>query len=424
MILLFKKKWLYEIPYVILALLVVFFLYVHTPNTDYDTPSYVNFYSTRPPIYPIFIWLFHWAGKYQFQLIMWAQSIFTFFSLLYARHWLKKKLSVSDFLIFIVFIFVLTTICLHFQMWYIQSEGLSFPFFIFTFFLAMQCFQKFDLKKIFYLALWVGILMLTRVQFYYFYGIFILLVTWYAWRKVSLKLIFFGIGILLGSILFTILIDKSYHYFKNGIFESEPISGVQFVIQPLFLADSNAVNYFKNPTEAKIFQSLLYQIHKQKLNNDAALLKSLTPQYYEYAYQEYNRNYLKIQEIVYHTFAKVNTADENIITNNIARTLVLNQFKKNVYFYCWKLINFIGGIPQFLFFSLFLFALIVKIFIDRHWEPNIPQLFVSQMLIVIFLNAMLVATAEVNGPAYFCYTQFLFYCFAALIADRIFFKTP
>ncbi|OGT36803.1 MAG: hypothetical protein A3F12_00800 [Gammaproteobacteria bacterium RIFCSPHIGHO2_12_FULL_38_14] len=181
-----KKKLFSEIPYAILAVIVIFFLYSHAPNTDYDTPSYVNFYLSRPPIYPLFIWSFKWAGQYQFLLVVWAQSIITFLSLLYARFWLKKYLRIADFLIFIVLLFVLITICLHSQMWYVESEGLSFPLFIFTFFLLIRCFQKLALKNIFYLSLCVAALMLIRVQFYYFYGIFILLITWHARRKVSL----------------------------------------------------------------------------------------------------------------------------------------------------------------------------------------------------------------------------------------------
>ncbi len=419
---LLKKTWLHETPYALLALLVAFFLYMHTPNTDYDTPSYVNFYAMRPPIYSVFIWLFRWAGKYQFQLVMWAQSILTFISLLYARQWIKKNLMVNDFLIFPVLIFVLSTISLHSQMWYIQSEGLSFPFFIFTFFLLVECFQQYSLKKIIYLALWVGILMLTRLQFYYFYGIFILLVVWYAWKRVPIKSLGICVVILAGSILLTTLIDNTYHYFKHGFFSGEPASGVQFIIQPIFLANPDAADYFKNPTEKAMVQKIIGEVHKQKLNRDATLLTSLTPQYYEYAYQSYYRNYVAMQSIVYNTFREISARDQNRITNNISKILVLHEFRKNLYFYCWKVIDAMGGVPLFLFFCLLLFSVFAKILKNRLWKTNHSQLFVALTVIITFFNALLVSTAEPNCPPYFCYTQFLLYCLAALFADRIFFN--
>src|SRR3990167_10825820 len=96
-----SKKWLYETPYVLLAILIIFFLTTHSPNyTHYDAPSYILFDPIRPPLYPFFIWLFHWAGSYQYTFIMWIHAIVTFFALLYARFWLKKYLKISDFLIF------------------------------------------------------------------------------------------------------------------------------------------------------------------------------------------------------------------------------------------------------------------------------------------------------------------------------------
>ena len=361
-----KKKYLHKTPYTILALVVIFFLCSHTPNTGYDTPSYVQFSIVRPPIYPLFIWLFHWAGKYQFQFVMWAQSILTFSSLLYARYWLIKNLKVSDFLIFFVFLFVLITICFHFQMWYIESEGLSFPFFIFTFFLLMRCVQEFNIKRIVYLALWVALLILTRLQFYYFYGVFILLCGWYLWRKVPIKSMGICVLILLGSILLTFLADRSYHYLKQGVFEGEPTSGVQFVIQPLFLANTNAIDYFKNATQKAIVQKMLYKIREQKLNQTVSALKTFKLQHYEYAYEEYNKNYLSIQSIVYNTFTDLTAAKQNKITLSIAKILTCYEMKRNFYFYCWKVIDSMGGVPWFLFFCLLLFSTAFKIFRNRN----------------------------------------------------------
>src|SRR3990167_4766579 len=414
----FQKKFLSEVPYLALFLVTSFFLYTHTPNIGYDSPSYINFSVFRPLIYPVFIWLFHWAGKYQFNFVVWTQSILTFFSLLYARNWLKENLNISDYLIFFILLFVLITICFHFQMWYLESEGLSFPFFIFTFFLLIDCFDHFNLKKISYLALWVGILILTRLQFYYFYGVFVLLLAWYFWKKTSGKSLWICFSILLGSIFLITLIDHAYHYFRNGSFLGAPTIGSQLVIQPLFLANTGAENYFKNAHEKNTVQYIINEIHKQKLNNYSAYLSVLKPKYYEYAYEEYNRNYNAMQGIIYNTFKKLPPYELDKTTIDIAKTLFLHNIKINLFFYAWKIMDSFGGVPPFLFFCLLLLSVIYKIFQNKNEHLNLSQIFVALTIVITFANALLVAMVEPNCAGYFCYTQFLLYCLAALIADK------
>jgi hypothetical protein len=305
---------------------------------------------------------------------------------------------------------------------YIQSEGLAFPFFIFTFFSMVKCFQTFTLKKIFYLACWVSILILTRLQFYYFYGMFILLCVWYLWKKESIKSILFCILILLSSILLTTLLDRSYHYFKNGAFKNEPISGIQFVIQPVFLTNSNATSYFTDRTEKTIVQNIIYKIEKNKLNKNSALLNTPILQYYEYAYEEYSRNYVTMQSIVHDEFSKNTLFSENKTANKISTTLFFREYKKNLFFYLWKVIDSMGGIPFFLFSCILLFSAIIATFKNRDLTPNIMQLFILLSLVITFFNALLVAIAEPALPPYFCYTQFLLYCLSAIFSKKIFFN--
>src|SRR5438552_3381443 len=114
------------LPYCILALLTIYFLLTHSPNLELDIdPSYILASASRPLLYPLFISLFRGFYSYQYIMIMWCQAVLTFSALLYGRYWLKKKLMISDALIFLIFAIVLLTISFHFQIWLIQSEGLS-----------------------------------------------------------------------------------------------------------------------------------------------------------------------------------------------------------------------------------------------------------------------------------------------------------
>lgn len=418
-----RSQYVEKIAYIFLMLITALFLLTHLPNIGYDTPSYVNFSVTRPPMYPLFIWLFHWAGHYQFRFVMWAQSILTCCALAYARHWLKKNIGVPDILIFCIISVMLITICFHYQMWYIQSEGLTFPVFIFTFFLLISCFDRFDIKKIVLLSILAGVLILTRQQFYYFYGVFILLCAWYLYKKITFKKLALCVCIFITSIALTTLIDWSYHDLKNGHFGGEQLSTIVLSIQPIYLTQADSTRYFSNNAERTIFSNIQLQLKKQKLNHEAAKLNVMIPQYFEYAYEEYARNYIAIQTVIaqvaYHNQLHDNA---NQVVKNITKTLVQHEFKKNLLFYGWKVIDSMGGIPGFLFFCLLLFGSVLNLLKQRPASIELSQLFIVLAIIIIFFNALVVALAEPALPAYFFYTQFLMYCLAAIFSKKLFFS--
>ncbi|GEM_PF-1748150 len=423
-----KKRWITELPYLLLGVLIGFFLLTHTPNyTDYDAPSYINFDSFRPPLYPVFIRLFSWAGQYQFNLIVWLHGLFSFSALLYARYWLKKHLQVADFLIFILCVFVTVTILFHFQLLLIGAEGLTFPLFIMTFFTLVDCFKTFKLKKVIFLAIGMSLLALTRLQLYYFYILFLMLLIWYFWKGIPLKLTISAVFIFLVSVSFCCLADGYAHYLKHGSTSSvAPATGRLLIVQPLFLMTSlEVVNNFKNPAQQKYVRKMFYEMKKRNLNSSAYRLTHTKPSYYELAYEEYNKNYDAITQVVIDVFSEqkpLSLVEESKITREISKVLTLHAIKKNLLFLLWKFVNFVGSIPALLFFIIILSASLVKIIFNRTRKINYPQLFAMLIPFIIFLNAGVVAMFEGYVTAYFCYSQFLFYCLGAFFADQTFFK--
>ncbi len=303
---------------------------------------------------------------------MWSQSILTILSLLYARNWLKNKLFLADFSIFLIFSFVTFTICLHFQMWFIQSEGLAFPFFIFAFFTLVDCFKKLIFKKnqlAFYL---VSLLILTRLQFYYFYAIFILLITWYVWQRMPANKLFSHID-LFSSMLLTTLVDHSYHYYKHGFFRGAPYGGIIMMVQTLYLANDHAADYFQNLQQKEKVETLIKKRNLQNLNRDASLVSLLKPSYLHTAYETYSRNYLTFQHLIEDTF---NVSVENLdgksvnikadsLAMDINKTFLKNETKKNFIFLLWKWIESMGGIPIFLFFSILLLSVFIQLIKEK-----------------------------------------------------------
>lgn len=416
------KKYADLLPYALLAAMIVFFLSAQTPNVDYDASTYIHFDAIRPPIYPAFIWLFHWMGRFQFEGVVWTQSILTFSSFIYARYWLKKYLQLSDVLIFMVILFVLITISFHFQMNFVESEGLSFPLFIITFFTLVECFQKFDIKKIVLLSLLVGVLILMRLQFYFFYPVFAMLLFWHFLKDTPRKPLFVAFVILFGSVLLTQLIDRSYHYFKHGSFGTASYYGLGTIIQPLYLAGKDTPNYFQDKQEKATFQNIISQFDQRELRRFAALLTSFKLKHYEYANEEYSKNYTAMQTIVANAIKPFSFLEGNKITGDITKTLVLQQPTKNLLFYGWKVIDAFGGVPVFLFYCLILFAVLFRIRKNNTDEVGFAYSFVATVILLTFSNTLLVALVEPALTGYFCYSQFMLYCLAALFSDRVFFN--
>ena len=156
------KRIKYNFFPLILFFTIFLYLIIAKPYIDDNTYTYTQFTLIRQPVYSIFLNSFRWAGEHQFQLIMWVQGLLTFLSLLYARRWLKTRLALSDYFILPVFFIILFTISFYYQIRSVDDpEGITFPIFIITFFILLECFYHFEIKKIIYLNFLVSLLILT-----------------------------------------------------------------------------------------------------------------------------------------------------------------------------------------------------------------------------------------------------------------------
>ena len=410
-----------NIPYLVLAIWIIMFLCTHAPNLEYDTHGYIHFDVRRPPLYPIFIWLFNWAGYYQFQLLIWIQGCLLCAALMYARHWLRTNLKLSDFSIFLVCVAVVFTISLHFQITYVQSEGITFPLFIVIFFLLIECFNKFNLRKICYLAALTSVLILTRLQFMYFYVIFGILCLWYLWQHVPIKLCGIAIALLFGSMLTTIFIDHGYHYVKHGIFGGAPYGGILLLVQTLYLADNDAARYFKDPIEKDYVQSLIDRRNAQHLNSNILLLKHFKPTFYENAYHVYAKKYIKLQQLIENILSyKTSAFTADAMAMRINKIFFIHNIKTNLLFLLWKFIKCMEGVPVFTFFCIALITSMVKIARNKIRAPDLSLIFIFIVTIVTILNAAIIAICNPYLPGYFCYSQFIFYCVAAFLSTTNF----
>lgn len=455
-----RKNYLALCSYSLLGVCIFIFLCMHTPSVGFDTVGYIHFSPMRPPLYPIFIELFKWAGRYQLDMVMWTQTVLICASLMYARVWLKRHLFISDVFIFSAYIII--TIHLFFGLALltsIMSEGLAFPLFVVAFFTLLDCFLAYQTKKLLWLGVLTTLLILTRVQFYFFYLAFVLLLIWYAGRKVSFKKIAVAALIFLASILCTVVAVRSYNFILRGSF-SGTIStlGEQLIVQPLYLTNINAEKYFTDPAQKKYVHDVMKDMSQNDLGNvipNPALSLGLHADYEkanprfsqavtamrysdhhggtsfwgppiptrDLLYDYYTNNYNAIMLVAKAHTPLMSTQAADQFRTHVSLILFLHEFKKNVVFFILKWINFTGGILLTLTLITVLLVACVRIITKKSAQGSageVTHIFVAVGIILIFINNAEVAVVEALVLRYLFYSYFIFYCLVALIMDRLF----
>jgi hypothetical protein len=413
-----KNRLISQLQVVILILLTLCYLSNISPVIYDDSPGYINFEPIRPPIYPIFIWLFHSFGSYQFTLVMWAQTLFTLAALLYARYWLYQRFKMPGNITFLITLFIMAMFGYYRTMQLICSEAIAFPIFIFTFFALMDCYKTLTLKRILVLTILVNLLILTRLQFYYFYLNYFLLLAWAIWKKIPTKQVWLSVIIITLSTMIGVATNRAYHYALNGRFSDAPAVGTQLVVQALYLADQSDAQYFTDPTEKAIFQRIMTKLEEKHYTeaSEQSLLALSRQTTYAYYYAAYNL----IMLTCYQNLPNLSVYQKDRFLLNMAKALYLNNLKKNLFFYALKIGSFFGGIPILLAYLLVLCFTMAGVMKSRNCSPDFSYVFTVVSLLTIFANTPYVTLFEPGQASYFFYSYFLLFCLSGLLAQALY----
>ena len=415
----------------ILGLLIFFPLFNILPNSDLgsDASNYIYFDPCRPPLYPLFIAIFHLFGEQYLIMARWAQTILNFVALLYAAQWMQRELKMPNFLNFLILFSMIALISLHTHtLVWIFSEGIAFPIFIVTFLLLVESCKTLDTKSFTWVVIGTSLLVLTRHQFYYLYPILILCVIWHLWRREFKKKILINGATIILSILITFTLGQIYYYWigKDRTPSSHAAawqySGWRVLVQPIYLANANAEKYFSNLVEKTLFIHLQQHLEKdQYTRNTAAPLRDnnnlLAAEYH------YMSVLGKLQDSI-RTAIKQNipqgiSADQvDNLLFHISKTLFLQQLKENMAFYILRITHYSGGFWIFLSSLITLLAIIYRVLTDRQWNPSMQQVFIMVSIFFILANAAFVAIVEIETPRYFYYSIFLYFCLFGLLAKE------
>lgn len=409
------------------ALLIFVPLIGTTPNLHSDAYGYIRFSSWRPPVYPLFIALFHWAGHYQMYLVMWTQDLLLFLSLIYAKKWLEDYLKLSQMISFIIItativVNFLTTKILH----RIYTEPLAFSLFIVTFCLYVEILKSYDFRKLIYMLIACYLLILTRGQFYFMFALLIFLGFWYFWSKKPIKQAWVVFFLVMTTVAATALSDRAYHYFQHDEFKGSAFVGRIFTIQPLYLSTPDDVKYFKDPIEKNTFLQMMNAIDTHFMSRTTAPYPiSKIVQNGRISYYYYQNVFELIDdfwgEVVYPASWTPGPKTEYKIDDNalqIGKILLSHHLKENILMFIWKIAYYFSD-PWLFFASLIIFiSIAIRILSDRNWQPSTREIFIAVSLTCILLNAIMIALLQSYDPRYFYYSYFLFFCLSGLLANQ------
>lgn len=406
----------------LLGLIIFIYMLMQQPIVGPDSLTYLNFHPMRPPLYPIFLWLFQGLGQLQLITVIWAQALLGYAALLYAQHWLNRRLHLPRTIIFFILLFTLLLIFCHYNtLSTVASEGLTVPLFIFFFLTLSECFADFNLIKIIRLSIYANLLILTRAQFYYLYLLLIILAAWYFWKKVSLTKVLMSLMAMIAIAAITLLINRGYHYEAHGQFAEVPVIGEQLIVQSLYLADANTANDFTEPSEKQLIQQILKQLAQQQIMRNSAPA-IMVPPTVALSIAYYTTAYNPILAVIDQTFADKPIFQKDKILLHLSKILYQNNIQKNGLFYLERVSAFFGDLA---FFVVFLFVFGTQLFYlvrSRASQSSMTQIFSVLALCTILLNTSFVAIFEPLLPCYSFYAYFLIFCLGGMLAKNIFNK--
>lgn len=415
----------------LLGSLIFFPLFGMSPDTNLgsDAEGYIHPQLCRPPLYPIFLWVFRIFASQQLIVARWAQTILTLFSLLYAGWWLQKNLHVPKFISFLIILTMIMIMSLHTHtLAWIFSEGIAFPIFIVTFLLWVENCKNLNAKTFFMVVMGSSLLILTRNQFYYLYPVLALCVLWHFWRGLSWQKMLGYFTIIILSALMTVLFAQSYydwigrHIGPSHSAADWKYSGWRVLVQPIYLADQSAEKLFQNPVEKKLFIHLFNQVNKDQYTrlSAAPLHENNNLLAAEYHYMSTLGKLQDSVRIAIKTHIPKGVSADKVdqLLFHISKTLVLNALKENISFYLLRVTFYAGGFWIFLSSLITLFAMSYRILTDRKWQPSMGQAFIMLALLLILLNAAFVALVEIQSARYFYYPIFLYFCLFGLLASE------
>ncbi|MCX7548187.1 hypothetical protein OS188_09495 [Xanthomarina sp. F1114] len=390
-------------------MILIFHEAIHTP----DTFSYLHANIYRSPGYVIFVKLFQVVFKDYFDFFtVGFQLLFG----LFATHLVLTKVSkalnlhiISEFIFLAILIFpffaplyIANNIC---------SEGLSYPLYLLFIAFTADFFTDYNQNSFRLLSATFILLALTRGQFIVLpiiiAVIYIIKIKKLALRRYHLK----NIGLLFLIPVLIILMDKSYHKLKDGLFVSTPFTNICLSGAAFYVSDASDIESIENKDDKIIFKDCYGFLEE----NNWLLSSKKRDSYTEY-YKHFHNNLGNICNYTVHDrgteyylnqgfdIREARVGIENS-SGDIVKVLIKNNFSKWIKLYYSNLVHgFKSELLMFFILLVFIFSGIKFLF-----SRNNYMLYLFLFSSLILSNALIVALAGHSIMRYLFYNYSLFF---------------
>ncbi len=407
---------------------VFLFAFIKGPVFSPDSGSYENNSIVRIGMYPLIINFFKFFFKaHAFKCLAIFQTILTLSAVYCLSNFLRSLFNLPFYSYVAIIGVFLFPVVSHSGACDILSESIAYPLFLLTswFFLKVLAYKKKIHTTLFAVSLFF--LCFTRQQFMFFYVvpliyIFYLLIfekNWATSKQLLLKTVL--------SLCTFFIAERSYHAIYHGHFAGTPFVGTQFLMRPLFVASSEALNSIEDPKQKQFITEVTEELKKNGIINPGQPSKEL------YAYEYfYNTMYHKIsskiwnkvwsKDIVDKTFGKDHSGfqvqqiiDSNALVMGIK--LIQANFLATVIYYIKDTMRGMGGYSCFFFMIVLSLSCITAAFKSK--KLNLLYLSILCSIIMHLGNSALVCLFEPPLTRYVYSTNALFFVMVIIFLTKL-----
>ena len=300
-----------------------------------DSISYIQMWSTRPPLLPLLLKLDTFLFSSHFYFFHTVQITLISYAMITLDRWMRQRFSMTPWLsAFAILLFLIPTYVFFSAGRYVLSEAFTFPLFALLLIYFFDLFLDRTIKAAIGFSVLTALLVLTRDQFYCLYGIMPIAVAWLLYYQVKRKVLMKVILLFLSTVLFVALTSRTYQYILHHHFNTTTSKSVLLLVQPLFLADENDALSFTEKPVREAFSAIYQSTHRAGflLNNAPNL--SFSRHNLPLIYAHFYRYFDPIQQTAYNTLSKTINNDHaiNALMNQITVGLFQQHWKKKYHF--------------------------------------------------------------------------------------------
>jgi len=287
----------------------------------------------------------------------------------------------------------------------VLTEGICYPLFLLTASYLLKGLVKEDSKALLKFLLFTALLVLTRGQFLFLYPLFVVVLFYIFIKRPDAYKKWVLVVALFATVAGTTLAERSYHYFKHGVFGATPFGAFQLIAAPLYVADPDDGKLFDDPVKRKVFEETYSDMQKK----DIALKRSNVeyPVIRSSTYDRFHNGYDELIYVSLHDSLVRNGVMDNgwFYADNFMRemafTLICDNLDEWVELYRKNITVSLGGD----YVSVFIFGMLLMSLMLQWQRGDRLTLVVFFVTLLTLANYSFVAIVQVILKRYSLYVD-------------------